>query len=237
MTAKNIILLHGWGSNVKKMNPLARELHKRGWSVFIPKLPGFDAPVPGFSWSVSDYTDFVKKKSVEKYGNDFFLFGHSFGGRVTIKLASKENSNFKGIILCSAAGLSRGSLIKRYIFWTLAKIGKILSFFPQMGNLWKKLLYKLAREHDYEKTNNVMREIFKKVVSEDLKSDVKKINLPTLILWGELDKATPVADAFYIKRNVKKSMMKIYKNIGHRLPYEKYAEVAEEIDRWYTNLK
>ena len=70
MVCKNIVLLHGWGASVKKLKPLANELEKQGWKVFVPKLPGFDLKPPESVWGVSEYADYVSKKAVEYFGGD-----------------------------------------------------------------------------------------------------------------------------------------------------------------------
>lgn len=235
--SKQIVLLHGWGSSVNKLAPLAKELTRLGWSVFVPELPGFNAPPPKSVWGVGDYADYVLKKSQDKFRNKkFFVFGHSFGGRITIKLAVGDNKNLSGVILCSTSGLSRNNPVKRGLFWILAKSGKALLVVPPVAKVWKKLLYKVAREHDYEKAKGTMREVFRKIVSEDLKPLVSRIKKPMLVLWGIEDRLTPVKDAHYIKRVLPTSELKIFDNEGHKLPYNKPEEVAERIDKWTMSL-
>ena len=60
-----------------------------------------------------------------------------------------------------------------------------------------------------------MRETFKNIVNEDLKKYLKKINNETLILWGEIDKDTPLKDAYKIKKEIKNSALIILKNATH----------------------
>lgn len=234
---KRIVLLHGWGASTIKLKPLAEELRKLEWEVFTPKLPGFDSPPPEKIWGVGEYSKYVLKETRKIYGRDrFFVFGHSFGGRVAIKLAEKNNRQILGAVLCSSSGLSRGNLVKRTIFWLLARVGKVFLAIPPLANFWKRLLYKLAREHDYEKAQGIMKEVFKKVVSEDLKPVAKEIKIPTLVLWGKKDKMTPISDAYYIKKVLPNAKLVVFKDEGHRLPYNKPKGVAEEIDKWTKNL-
>ena len=60
-----------------------------------------------------------------------------------------------------------------------------------------------------------MKEIFKKVISEDLSFLLDKVNQPTLVVWGEEDKATPLEDAFKISETIKSSELKIITGAGH----------------------
>ena len=46
----------------------------------------------------------------------------------------------------------------------------------------------------------MMRSILSKVVNEDLTDRLPLIKAPTLLVWGEEDKATPLADALKMNR-------------------------------------
>jgi pimeloyl-ACP methyl ester carboxylesterase len=108
--------------------------------------------------------------------------------------------------------------------------------FPGAAESFRKLLYKAAREHDYEKTQGIMQQVFRKVVSEDLKPYIKKIKLPCLILWGTDDRMTPVRDGYYIKKWADNTKLVTFKNEGHRLPYVKPKDIADEIEKWHQGL-
>lgn len=234
---KNIILLHGWGANTKKLGPLKTELEKRGWHVLLPKLAGFENPPPDKVWGIQEYSDYVYEEAKREFGHEnFFAFGHSFGGGIAIKLANKGIYNLSGVILCATRGVSRGKLLKRFLFSVLAKSGKVFILVPELASSFRRLLYKAAREHDYEKTEGIMKEIFRKVISEDLKPALKKIRIPTLILWGKLDRITPLKDAQFIKSVVDGSTLTIFPQEGHRLPYNKPRLISKKIDIWFTKL-
>ena len=44
---------------------------------------------------------------------------------------------------------------------------------------------------------------------------IKKISVPTLIIWGEKDPWTPVLNAYRFKEEIKNSELIIYPGIGH----------------------
>lgn len=227
---KNIVLLHGWGAQTDKLATLKKELEKKKWNVLLPEIPGFGAKAPEKAWNLGNYSDFVSNQA-DKYfkNNKYFVFGHSFGGRISIKI-SFSNPKVSGLVLCASGGISRGNFLKRYFFSTVSFVGK--KIFPKENyQVFRKLIYKLAREHDYEKTSGVMKEVFKNVVGEDLKPLISKINVPILILWGRVDKMTPLKDAMFIKSKVKNARLVIYQT-GHKLPYEKPSELAKDIDLW-----
>lgn len=230
---KNIVLIHGWGSNTGRLEPLAKQLSKLGWQVIIPKLPYFDAPEPNSPWDVSDFSDFIKKKAEKHFNNKpYYLFGHSNGGRISIKIASQSPLLLNGIVLCSSAGISRDNALKRLFFKTINFLFSPLKktfFYPKI----RKLIYKIARNYDYYKiTSQNKKETFRLIITENLKEDAKKITAPTLILWGKEDKITPLKDAFWLHKNISSSKIKIYPQQKHTLPYLKAEDIAKQIDSW-----
>jgi len=234
---KRMVLVHGWAANTAKLEPLANELVKLGWQVFLPKLPGFDLPDPPEAWGVAEYATYVLDEARRFFpGQSFFFFGHSFGGRLAIKLGATPPENLSGLVLCAAAGVSKVNPLKRYTFLWLAKVGKIiLRVLPAAGNV-RPWLYKLAREHDYEKTAGVMREVFRKVVAEDLESAAMRITLPALLLWGKRDTLTKLSDAYRLQKAMPQARLVLYENEGHRLPYNQPQELAKEIDTWINRF-
>ncbi|MBI2268282.1 MAG: alpha/beta hydrolase [Candidatus Blackburnbacteria bacterium] len=237
MVSKNIVLVHGWGADVEKLAPLSRSFKKEGWNVFVPKLPGFDLVSPRVAWGTGEYAEYVWEKAQKHFsGGRFFLFGHSFGGRIVIKLAAKYQKGLPGIVLCATGGISRANPVKRGIFFVLAKMGKIFLVLPAVSGIWQTVLYKLAREHDYEKAKGIMREVFKKVVSKNALQDLQEISIPTLVLWGRKDRMTKVEDAYEITKKVKGSELFVFENEGHRLPYREPDRVVEQINTWAKKI-
>ncbi len=237
MHIKNIVLVHGWGSESKKLDDLRKFLHNYGWNVYNIKLPGFEDPEPKTAWNLDDYAKFVYESSKKFFrGERYYVFGHSFGGRVAIKCAFNKYPNIAGLVLCSSSGISRGNTVKRLLFKTLALVGKIVNQNNDLSLKWRKTLYFLAREHDYEKAQGIMKSIFKNIIAEDLKIIVGKIKIPVLILWGKKDKMTPFSDALFLNRNIQNSVLYTWRFEGHKLPYNKPNELAQRISKWEKSM-
>ena len=234
---KNIMLLHGWGADITKLKPLAENLEKLNWRAFIPKIPGFDASPPSNVWGINEYANYFRNEANKFFsGQNYFVFGHSFGGRIAIRIARKADKELEGVILCSSAGLSRTHVIKRSLFFLAAKLGKSLLVFKPLAFYLRRIIYRLSREHDYEKTKGIMMKIFKKIINENQKHEVSKIKIPALIFWGKLDKTTPIRDAHLLNSKIPNSILITYKDSGHRLPYEKAKGLSVEIEKWSNTL-
>lgn len=230
---KNILLLHGWGASKERLRALGDKLARRGWHVVSLDLPGFgQTPATVKPLNLADYAKFVDEFSKKVFGRSYFVvFGHSFGGRVAIKL-SLSCMKVKGLVLCATSGLTRTNIFKRIIFSILAKMGRILLITPNTAYFFRRILYKLAREHDYEMTNVVGRMTMRRVISEEIKPLLPRLSVPTLILWGEKDKMTSVKGTYLAKKLINRSIVKIFPGVGHTLPYVKPAAISQEITIW-----
>ena len=82
-----VVLLHGWGSNIKLFANLIDLLSVK-YTVIAMDMPGFgESDEPPSAWCVDDYVDFVADFLREIAApEEVTLLGHSFGGRVIIKI-------------------------------------------------------------------------------------------------------------------------------------------------------
>lgn len=227
--AEKVIVLHGWGKGIGPWQKFKKELEKADFTVFLPELPGFgQTPAPEKPWSVSDYVIWLKSQLPERY----WLAGHSFGGRLAIKLASTQPVGLQGLILIDSAGIKPRSSIKKFSCLILAKTGRAVCLLPPfclIRGLARKALYRLVNSRDYYQAQGVMKKTLRQVVAEDLKPLLKKIKIPTLILWGESDHVTPLKDARLINQLIKGSQLKIFPGRGHLLPFQQTQPVIEAI--------
>ena len=68
---------------------------------------------------------------------------------------------------------------------------------------------------DYKNANHMMRTILSKAVNEDLKHVMSDIKVPTLLIWGKKDTATPLCDAETMNKLIKESGLVAFDNVGH----------------------
>ena len=69
---------------------------------------------------------------------------------------------------------------------------------------------------DYSKIkSDVIRKTFSKVINLDLTNNLKSIERPVLLMWGEEDNDTPLYMAKIMEKNIKDSGLVILKNAGH----------------------
>ncbi len=236
-----LVILHGWGATVKSYDRLKPLLEQGGNSVVIFDLPGFGkAAPPPCAWSVDDYADWVLRYLDAAGLQKYYLFGHSFGGRIAIKIAAGPSEKLAGLILCDAAGVTPRPKTKIALFGFLSKIGNAIFSLPLLNfskPIARKFVYWLSGERDYHYLQgDVMRETFRTVLVEDLTSFLPKIHTPTMVVWGEKDKMTPLSDAHAINRGIANSKLEILKNIGHNPHLEAPEKLAAIIDKFIKSF-
>jgi len=205
--ADTICYLHGWGQNIQMMKPVGDPFDEE-FNIVIIDLPGFgDSSEPTFVWTLNDYVECVKELLDSLEITNPILVGHSFGGKISLLYASKYD--VKKLILF-------GSPFKQEIKKESLKL-KILKGLKKVPGVNK--LEGFAKKHigstDYKNASEVMRKIMVEHVNMDITEEVKKINCPTLIVWGTLDDAVPIERAYELEKLIPDAGVVAYDNCTH----------------------
>ena len=219
-----LLLLHGWGSRASVMVPIARAFRDIR-TCYIPDLPGFgDTPAPGRPWTVDDYADMVIAFAAHIAGESIDVAAHSFGGRITLKWASREQADIvpEKVIITGGAGMKPRRTFSFYRRRILAMLLK-LPFLMLTGELRNRALswlretraWKSLGSSDYRELEGVMRETFVRTVSEHLENCLPQIDQHVLLLWGKDDPYTPWYQAERMEKGLKKGALVGIDNAGH----------------------
>lgn len=215
-----IVLLHGWGSNIKLFSNLIDLLSKK-YTVVAMDMPGFgESQEPPSAWCVDDYVDFVIKFLSDYDAKQVMLLGHSFGGRVIIKLNSRKDLPFtvSKVILVDSAGILPPKSNKKSWRTRKYKMGKAFLSTKIMRKLAPNALEKLRVKYgsaDYVAASPLMRQVLVKVVNEDLEPLLPNIKCPTLLIWGVNDTATPLSDGEKMEKLIPDAGLVKLENAGH----------------------
>ncbi len=187
----DVILLHGWGQNKEMMQMIFDHLKDR-FHVYALDFPGFgESDEPPVAWGVEDYElfleDFIHENGIQKP----ILIGHSFGCRVAIRYAAKNQDNVKKMCLTGAAGIRP----KHGLDWQIrTKAYKAGKWFLKVTGQNEKLeqMQKNAGSEDYRNAKGIMKPTFVKVVNDDVSPILKDVKCSVLLVWGENDTAAPL---------------------------------------------
>ncbi len=184
---KDIVLLHGWGQNIEMMQPLGDPLSNK-YKITIIDFPGFgESEEPKTAWTIDDYSEMlgeiIKKLNIKKP----ILMGHSFGGRVAIRYSA--NNKIEKLVLFGSPCIRKQQPLS-----LKTKVLKKLKTLPGLDGIGEKMK-KYIGSRDYKAASPMMRQILVNTVNEDLSEYAKKIEEPTLLIWGDNDTEEPVEEA------------------------------------------
>lgn len=184
---KDIVLLHGWGQNIEMMKPLGDPLSNK-YKITIIDFPGFgESEEPKTAWTIDDYSEMlgeiIKKLNIKKP----ILMGHSFGGRVAIRYSA--NNKIEKLVLFGSPCIRKQQPLS-----LKTKVLKKLKTLPGLDGIGEKMK-KYIGSRDYKAASPMMRQILVNTVNEDLSEYAKKIEEPTLLIWGDNDTEEPVEEA------------------------------------------
>lgn len=202
-----VVLLHGWGQNTEMMQFIQDYLSQR-FTVVNLDFPGFgQSDEPDHGYTVEDYAQWLHDLLTCLNIDDPILIGHSFGCRVAIKYACLYP--VKKMVLTGAAGIREPLSLEKKIKQKAYKLAKKLA--PELA---KSYASKVGSS-DYQNTSGIMRETFVKVINEDLTPFYPKVNVETLLVFGDQDDATPLWMGKKIEQLMPNAGLAIFEGQGH----------------------
>ena len=213
-TAQTVVFLHGWKASVEIWKPIIERLlrsprNDKTLNIYALDLPGFGkSEMPKQAMTVGDYAGIVNEFLAKLGLKNIILVGHSFGGRIAQKCSAEHLLTIEKLILVDSAGFkdeSWGKMIKI----AAAKIAK-----PFVPAGLKNKLSKAVGAEDYADSGE-LKQTFLNTINEDQTEDIKKIAVPTLIIWGADDTATPVEFGRRMNSLIRNSKLEILPQAGH----------------------
>lgn len=211
-----IVLLHGWGCDHTIWHPTT-ELLKQHFRVIAVDFAGFGASnEPHEVWGVEEYTRSIEALLALLGVTRPTLCGHSFGGRVSILYASRNE--VARVVLTDAAGVKPKRSLNYYrkvYTFKLLKTTLPLLIGKQKASMLIEQRRAKGGSSDYNRATPMMRAILSKCVNEDLCRVMPKISAPVLLFWGDRDTATPLSDAHKMERLMPNAGLVVAQGAGH----------------------
>jgi len=188
-----VVFGHGWGRDNQDFIPVA-ELLGDAAKIILLDFPGFGkSERPEAAWDTQDYADCTRTLLENELDITRFIWvGHSFGGRVGLRLAQMSDSPVAHLFVVAGAGVRRQiplakRLRARWRGWNFKRLKTAASTEEELIALEKRF-----GSADYVASRaNGMRDIFIKTVEEDQSGLLGEIGCPTSLLYGERDTETP----------------------------------------------
>lgn len=212
----------------------------KDYQCFSPNLPGFGStPLPDSPITFETYIDntisYLEKNSLKKS----IWCGLSMGGYLALRLFERSPEMCQGLVLCDTKAAADNNEAKLKRWDTIKMLKKEMNKFQDAQ--WKALVGESSQN------NTKLKEDFVKLISQtstegitnglvalatrtDSQSLLSKINVPSLIMVGEEDKVTPLAEAEFLHKNIKNSKFSILKRCGHLSNLEQPELFNKEIE-------
>jgi len=203
---KGIILIHGYTSSAKDFLETGKKLASKGITVYAPLLPGHGTTPEHLSATKKqEWFDELERayKKISKHCSEIYVGGVSFGGNLSLYLASKHK--IKGIILMGTpVFFNKNNLIKISL--------PILRFFKNYKMKWyfdkaTDSMRKSRISYDRFPLNNA-RHVFD-LIETTSKQCLKNIDSPILLIQSKTDFAVSAKSIDYICEKAKSHVKKV----------------------------
>jgi pimeloyl-ACP methyl ester carboxylesterase len=227
---KVVVLLHGWGDTSQGLQQVFDYVSKK-YDVITLDLPGFGGTqAPPQAWGLDDYVvfirDFLRKLHVDHV---YAFIGHSNGGAIAIRGLGNGTLAADTLVLLASAGIRNEYKGRNVALRLLAKTGKLATA-PLPRSVKQKLRRKayqtigsdmLVAEH--------LQETFKRVVTDDVRTDAAQLVMPVLLVYGEQDDSTPVWYGQQYHELMPESTLEILPGAGHFVYRDRPEDVKKAI--------
>ena len=199
-----VVLVHGlsgstrwWSRNV----PAIAERHR----IYLVDLPGFGTMRSLRRRFVLAETATWLSEWMEAAGLErAHLVGHSMGGYVSVRLAASRPELVRRLVLIAPAGVpAERSMIGHLVPLLLAVRYATPAFIPVLVRdalrMGPSTLLRTARD----------------LLAEDIRGDLRNVEAPTLLVWGENDPLIPPAVGDLLREEIPNSRLLLLRRAGH----------------------
>jgi non-heme chloroperoxidase len=241
---KTILFIHGWPASHKLFEYQFNILPALGYRCIGIDIRGFgksDKPFKGYSYDrlADDIRCIVEALGLK----NFTLAGHSVGGAIAIRYMGRHHGY--GVSKLALFGAAAPSFTQRPGFPFGLQIADVDGFIQQVYHDRPQLLASFTKMFFYRPITKSFTDWFfqlgleaagystaKVLVSlrdETLFSDMKRIQVPTLIIHGIHDQVSLPPLATALNQGIKNSKLVWFENSGHGLFWEEQSKFNQEL--------
>lgn len=205
------------------------------FSLIAPAHPGFDQStgvekINDIEDMVFYYINFLDTLKLDKIN----VVGTSLGGWLAMELAVRWPERFKKIVLVDAAGIWLQETPMAEMFGLEPAELRELCFYDPNSDIAQALVQDQPPEEmlflmlkGLETTARIAWNPY--LHNPKLHDRLHRMNVPTLIIWGEHDKLIPLAYGQALNKAIANSQLVVLKECGHMPIFEKTEEFVENV--------
>ena len=226
-----VVLLHGWARRGRDFAAVQELLARAGVSSLALDLPGFgSSPPPSVAGGARFYASLVAPV-LAQLDRPVVLAGHSFGGRIATVIAADHPELVTSVILSGTPLLRSPVAVRSPIAY------RMIRWLHRRGWLSDERLEAARHRYgssDYRAATGIVRDVLVATVAEGYEQELARIEVPVILLWGQLDSVVPVAVAERANELLRvpdadSRRLRVLSDVGHFVPNEAAATLADLI--------
>ena len=233
---QSIFFLHGSGLDHTCWLALANQLSSLDYNLVIPDFPGHGYSEGQSLQSIEEQSAWLEKLINQLDCKTPIIIGHSQGGLVALNY-SLNSKNLQKIILINSsnkipvhsdlielAEKNDSKAVDLMIKWAYSGHNKSLTTELVAKKVISSRELSKTLAVDFSSCNNCR-------INND---DIKKLNLPVLIITSDNDKMIPSTSSAKLHELIAQSSFEIIKDAGHMLILEEFSKVGDLIKPFLT---
>jgi pimeloyl-ACP methyl ester carboxylesterase len=243
-----IVFVHGLGCNLTHFEHIAPPLVEKGYRTLGLDLPGFGiSGKPHRAYTIRFLSSAIVRLLDHLGLPTANLCGHSLGGLVCADVALAWPQYVSRLVLMSSAGLFRVPLPFQWLARTIMRPGLLAQFLERNATRLVDRLFAESNERterfkeqslsrpgeEYVRDlGRVVAALKWDLTSYHLDDHVKRLSMPTLVIWGEKDRLLPLGAVPSWSRRLPQGQLEVIEQCGHMPMIERPAEVVARLLRF-----
>lgn len=219
-----VLALHGWGRDHRDFSSALVDLDS-----LAVDLPGFGlSPPPVKAWGTVEYAQCLLPV-LEEFRAPPVVIGHSFGGRIAVRLAVLFPDRIGGLVL-TGVPLLRTKNTRA----ALPRALRVARYLNRINLLRDNTVEQLRNRYgsaDYRAAQGVMRRVLVRVVNENYEQDLQGICCPVQLVWGAADNEALPEVARRAVEMISRAELVVVPDVGHMLPLSAPGELRAAVHR------
>lgn len=252
--ATPIILLHGSAADLHTWQPWVDGLKDSHRVIRFDQVGhGLTGPDPEHDYSLENFVSDIDEVADALGLETFILGGNSMGGGHTVAYALAHPDRLDGLILVDAGGADIRRESRGNIGFTIARtpvLNQVMRHITPRSMVAKSLsqsvsIQDVVTEEAVDRYWELLRYPGNRAATivrfsgnrrAFAADEVKGIDKPTMILWGDEDALISVDAAYWFDQHMPNSTLSVYEGIGHLPQEEAPEETIADVRAWLEIL-
>lgn len=236
-----LVFLHYWGGTSRTWSQVIAALKNKFTTVAYDLRGWGQSDHSPAGYTLNDMAD-ETLSLIETLGiKSYVLVGHSQGGKISQLIASRRPEGLRGLVLVAPAPPTP-------VHFSEEALETQLHAYENRENVLETIKFLSARMPEPAVVEQIVEDSMSSsgeatlvyptsMILEDISAEVSKINVPTLVIAGELDHLDSVEQHKHeVVARIPNAQFVIIKGSGHLIPIDEPVQLASEISRFVTPL-